>query len=73
MRINAWITPENRQRLSTMITEVNWKRLEAGLDPLSQAHVINDIIERAWERDVIQIGGFYIINRREPAKEPDHE
>jgi len=42
MRINCWITQNNRTALSDLITAVNIKRAEMGLCEVSQAHVLNE-------------------------------
>ncbi len=61
MRINCWITPENRISLSHLITAVNIKRQEMGLDEVSQAHVVNDIIQRVAEMSTVNLCGTFLI------------
>lgn len=63
MRINCWITPENRKGLSNLITAVNIKRAEAGLDEVSQAHVLNDVIARVVEMSTVNLCGTFLIKR----------
>lgn len=65
MRINCWITPENRQALSHLITAVNIERAHSGLDEVSQAHVLNDIIARVAEMRTVNLCGVFLLNRRE--------
>lgn len=60
MRINCWITPENRVDLSAMITAVNQQRAALGLGPVSQAHVLNDIIARAAEQSTINLCSVFV-------------
>ncbi|MGO3911527.1 hypothetical protein [Huaxiibacter chinensis] len=61
MRINCWITQDNRTSLSQMITAVNIKRAEMGLEEVSQAHVLNDIIQRAGEMTTINLCGVFLM------------
>lgn len=63
MRINCWITPENRKSLSYLITAVNIKRVETGLDEVSQAHVLNEIIQRAAEMSTINLCGVFLAKK----------
>lgn len=69
MRINCWITPENRIRLSQMITAVNIQRVQCGLEEVSQAHVLNDIIERAAEMSTINLCGMFLLKQERSACE----
>ena len=61
MRINCSITPDHRRALSQMITAVNAKRAEQGLEPVTQSQIVNEIIGRAAERDTINLCGIYLI------------
>lgn len=63
MRINCWISPENRKSLSYLITAVNIKRVETGLNEVSQAHVLNEIIQRAAEMNTINLCGVFLVKQ----------
>lgn len=66
MRINCWITPENRLSLSQLITAVNIQRAAAGLPETSQAHVLNDVIARVAEMSTVNLCGTFLVkNSRE--------
>lgn len=63
MRINCWITQNNRTALSDLITAVNIKRAEMGLCEVSQAHVLNDILQRAAEMSTINLCGVFLVKQ----------
>lgn len=64
MRINSRITPENRVALSHLITAVNIKRVNMGLDEVRQSDVLNEIIARAAEQSTINLCGVFLIKER---------
>jgi hypothetical protein len=61
MRINCAITPDDRRALSKLIGAVNEKRLAIGLPLVNQSQIISEIIQRAAERDTINLCGIYLI------------
>lgn len=61
MRVNCWITPDNRKHLSNMITAVNCERAAKGLEEVSQAHVLNDIIERVAQMSTVNLCGVFLL------------
>lgn len=63
MRINCWISPENRKSLSHLITAVNIKHVETGLNEVSQVHVLNEIIQRAAEMNTINLCGVFLVKQ----------
>lgn len=61
MRINSRITPENRKRLSNLITAVNCQRASMGLEEVKQSDVVNAIIERVSEMTAVNLCGVFLL------------